>query len=74
MRRSAPTGKRPRLEGASYFIIVLQQAYSPRPGGEKVKHYTVTESVRLAVGLLIAALHQAGLATFTGTRPARWPL
>jgi hypothetical protein len=66
----APLGtdwQRPHLEGASYFIVVFQQAYGPRPGGEKVKHYTVTESVGLAVGFLIAASHQAGLAMFTDT-------
>ena len=37
------------------------------PDGEKIKHYYVTESVGIATGFLIAALHHAGLATLTHT-------
>jgi len=37
------------------------------PDGRKVKNYDVQESVGIAVGLLIAALHHAGLATLTHT-------
>jgi len=38
-----------------------------RPDGSKVKHYYVAESVGIAVGILITALHHAGLATLTHT-------
>jgi len=37
------------------------------PGGAKRKHYYVRESVGIAVGLLLASLHQAGLVTLTHT-------
>jgi len=41
--------------------------FSLGPDGERVPHYYATESVGLATGLLIAALHHAGLATLTHT-------
>ncbi|HEX2913385.1 MAG TPA: nitroreductase family protein [Chloroflexia bacterium] len=59
------------LEDAPYLIIVFEQAYGLRGGPEgqerKVKHYYAQESVGIAVGLLLASLHQAGLATLTHT-------
>ncbi len=62
---------KPHLEDAPYVIVVFEQAYGLVPdgaGGErKVKHYYVRESVGIAVGLLLASLHQAGLATLTHT-------
>ncbi len=59
---------KPFLETAPYLIIVFQQSYGIDPGtGERVKHYYIHESVGLASGLLIAALHDAGLATLTHT-------
>jgi len=66
----APLGtdaSKPFLETAPYLIAVFGQAYGVGPGGEKVKHYYVQESVGIAVGFLIAALHHAGLATLTHT-------
>ncbi len=61
------------LDDAPYLIVVFQIDYGLEPGnapGEperKIKHYYVKESVGIAVGLLIASLHQAGLATVTHT-------
>jgi nitroreductase len=46
---------------------VFQQAYGVGPDGAKTKHYYSVESVGIAVGILIAALHQSGLATLTHT-------
>lgn len=46
---------------------VFQQRFGFSADGEKQKHYYATESVGLATGLLIAALHQAGLACLTHT-------
>jgi nitroreductase len=66
----APLGtdwQKPHLEDAPHLIVVFQQAYGIGPDGEKIKHYYVTESAGIAVGILIAALHQAGLATLTHT-------
>ncbi|MCU0498834.1 MAG: nitroreductase family protein [Anaerolineae bacterium] len=58
---------KPHLEIAPYLIVVFAQSHGIGPNGEKVKHYYVSESVGIAVGLLIASLHQAGLATLTHT-------
>ena len=66
----APLGtdaSKPFLETAPYLIAVFGQSYGVGPDGEKVKHYYVQESVGIAVGFLIAALHHAGLATLTHT-------
>jgi iodotyrosine deiodinase len=52
---------------APWLIAVFAQRYGVRPDGGRVKHYYVPESVGIAVGFLIAALHHAGLATLTHT-------
>jgi len=58
---------KPFLETAPYLIAVFLQKYGKLPDGRKVKHYYPTESTGLATGLLITALHIAGLATLTHT-------
>lgn len=58
---------KPFLETAPYLVAVFLQKYGELPDGRKVKHYYPTESTGLATGLLIAALHRAGLATLTHT-------
>ncbi len=63
---------KPHLEDASYLIVVFSQPYGvevdPDTGEEqRIKHYYVAESVGIAVGILLASLHQAGLATLTHT-------
>lgn len=66
----APLGTdehKPYLETAPYLIAVFAQSYALLPDGRKVKNYYVTESVGIALGFLIAALHHAGLATLTHT-------
>jgi nitroreductase len=66
----APLGtdwRKPFLETAPYLIAVMAQSYGLLPSGNKVKNYYVQESVGIAVGFLIAALHHAGLATLTHT-------
>jgi nitroreductase len=59
--------RKPFLETAPYLIAVFLQKYGELPDGRKVKHYYPTESTGLATGLLITALHRAGLATLTHT-------
>lgn len=59
--------QKPHLEDAPYLIVVFQQAYALAEDGKKMKHYYVTESVGIAVGMLLASLHLAGLATLTHT-------
>ena len=66
----APLGTdehKPFLETAPYLIAVFSQSYGLTPNGKKVKHYYATESVGIATGFLIAALHHAGLAALTHT-------
>ncbi len=58
---------KPFLETAPWLIAVFLQKFSEDEHGEKVKHYYPTESTGLATGLLITALHEAGLATLTHT-------
>lgn len=58
---------KPFLETAPYLIAVFVQKYGRLPDGRKVKHYYPSESTGLATGLLIAALHEAGLASLTHT-------
>jgi nitroreductase len=55
------------LEHAPYLVIVFKQSYGVDPDGKKVNNYYVNESVGIACGLFIAALHNMGLATLTHT-------
>lgn len=66
----APLGtdaNKPFLETAPYLIAIFQQRFGETAEGEKIKHYYATESVGIATGMLITALHQAGLASLTHT-------
>ncbi len=66
----APLGtdeSKPFLEVASTLIVVFAKSFGVDQEGEKVKHYYVNESVGIATGFLIAALHDAGCATLTHT-------
>jgi nitroreductase len=59
--------QKPFLETAPYLIAVFLQKFGELPDGRKVKHYYPVESTGLAAGILITALHTAGLATLTHT-------
>ena len=58
---------KPYLEIAPFLIIIFAQSYGVLPDGRKVKNYYVSESVGIATGILITALHHAGLVTLTHT-------
>jgi nitroreductase len=58
---------KPFLETAPYLIVIFAQSYGLTPDGGQVKHYYVTESVGIATGVLITALHHAGLVSLTHT-------
>ena len=58
---------KPFLETAPYLIAVFLQKFANLPDGRKVKHYYPVESTGLAAGILITALHKAGLACLTHT-------
>lgn len=59
--------EKPFLTVAPYLIVVFKKPYDLGPNGERLKNYYVNESVGIACGLLIAAIHLAGLVTVTHT-------
>lgn len=66
----APLGtdeNKPFLEHAACLIAIFVQSYGLDASGKRIKHYYATESVGIATGILITALHHAGLATLTHT-------
>ena len=66
----APLGtddNKPYLETAPYLIAIFMQRFGKLPDGRRVKHYYGLESVGIATGMLITAIHNAGLASLTHT-------
>ena len=66
----APLGTdehKPYLEIAPYLIVIFARSHGVNQDGRRVKHYYAQESVGIATGFLIAALHHAGLVTLTHT-------
>jgi iodotyrosine deiodinase len=59
--------QKPYLENAPWLVVVFEQVYGMTDDGQRSKNYYVKESVGIACGLFIAALHQMGLATLTHT-------
>ncbi len=58
---------KPFLEIAPWLVAIFGQRHGEGEDGRRVKNYYVPESVGIATGFLIAALHEAGLATLTHT-------
>lgn len=66
----APLGTdahKPFLETAPYLIVIFAQNYALDAQGKRIKHYYVTESVGIATGILVTAIHHAGLVSLTHT-------
>ena len=66
----APLGTnehKPFLEDAPFLIVIFGESYGVLPDGRKVKHYYTQESVGIATGILITAIHHAGLVSLTHT-------
>jgi len=63
----ATDASKPFLETAPWLIAIFARKFTFTPDGTKLKHYYTPESVGIATGLLIASLHNAGLATLTHT-------
>ena len=66
----APLGtdeNKPFLEEAPALIAIFLERYGLGPDGKRIKNYYASESVGIAAGFLIAALHHAGVATLTHT-------
>ncbi len=58
---------KPFLETAPWLIVVFGQRYGIDANGERIKHYYTPESVGIAMGMLITAVHHAGLVSLTHT-------
>lgn len=58
---------KPFLERAPWLIAIFAESYQVEDDGSRSKNYYVTESVGIATGILITALHRAGLVTLTHT-------
>jgi nitroreductase len=67
LRHLGTDWRKPFLEAAPWLIVCFGQRYGIAPDGSHIKHYYVPESVGIAIGFLIAALHHSGLATLTHT-------
>lgn len=66
----APLGtdaSKPFLQIAPWLVVVFAQKSTPLPDGSLRKNYYVSESVGIACGLFITALHRMGLVTLTHT-------
>lgn len=66
----APFGtdwRKPFLEIAPWLVVCFKQSYGVEANGEKVTNYYVSESVGIACGMFIAAIHHMGLVTLTHT-------
>lgn len=59
--------EKPFLEEAPYLIVIFEERYGYNNKGNKVRNYYVKESVGIATGMLITALHHAGLSSLTHT-------
>lgn len=70
LRALEPLGtdwRKPFLETAPWLVVVFAESYGLDPDGSKVKNYYVQESVGIACGFFISAVHRMGLATLTHT-------
>ncbi|MGA8265773.1 MAG: nitroreductase family protein [Ignavibacteriaceae bacterium] len=66
----APLGTdeyKPFLEKAPYLIVIFAKRFEVLPDGRQVKNYYTSESVGIATGMLITAIHNAGLVSLTHT-------
>lgn len=59
--------EKPYLETVPWLVVLFEQRYTLKDDGDTLKNYYVKESVGIAAGLFIAALHNMGLATLTHT-------
>lgn len=67
LRPLGTDANKPFLESAPCLIVIFSQSHQVKSDGQKAKNYYVSESVGIATGFLISALHHAGLATLTHT-------
>ena len=66
----APLGtdwRKPNLETAPWLVVLFEQVHGTFPDGSHRKHYYARESVGIAAGMFVTAIHRMGLATLTHT-------
>ncbi len=61
------TWRKPYLETAPWLVVVFEEVHGVSPDGRPIRNYYVKESVGIACGLFIAAIHHMGLVTLTHT-------
>ena len=61
------TSSKPYLETVPWIVVLFEQRYTITASGDTLKNFYVKESVGIAAGLFVAALHNMGLATLTHT-------
>lgn len=59
--------RKPFLERVPWIVVLFEQRYGVAPDGTRIHHYYVKESVGIAAGMFVAALHEMGLATLPHT-------
>lgn len=67
LEKFATNWEKPFLEKAPYLIVLFKKIYDLDSDGDKHTNYYVQESVGIAAGMLITAIHHAGLVTLTHT-------
>lgn len=67
LRPLGTDSNKPFLEEAPYLIVIFEKKFHQTEEGKIIKHYYTRESVGIATGMLITALHNAGLASLTHT-------
>jgi len=67
VRPMGTTWQKPFLETVPWIVVVFEQVYQYDSQRRRKKNYYVKESVGIACGLFVAALHQMGLSTLTHT-------
>jgi len=59
--------QKPFLELAPWLVVIFEQRYGTNPDGSRRHHYYVKESVGIATGMFLSAIHRLGLAALTHT-------
>ncbi|NOX65513.1 MAG: nitroreductase family protein [Chlorobi bacterium] len=67
LKKFGTNDEKPFLEKAPYLIVVFERKFDKSAEGKTIKHYYTKESVGIATGILITALHHSGVATLTHT-------
>lgn len=67
LEKFGTNAEKPFLEKAPYLIVVFERKFDKNADGKTIKHYYTKESVGIATGMLLTALHNSGVATLTHT-------